>query len=170
MESKFNYTIVGLFVVVLFTGFIGVSFWLSTEGTIKRHVYYSIYVTESVSGLSKQSPVKFNGVDVGYVKDIEINQNNLQEVQIIVSVEADVPINQGTVAVLSSQGLTGIMYVELEAKAPSAPPIKLIAGQPHPIAGNRSACLPGNDRPNPEPCRAILFPHLRTGEMANRMT
>ena len=55
MESRFNYTLVGIFVIGLiflfFTGF----FWLS----IKKHdiVYktYTVYLHEEVSGLSEHS-------------------------------------------------------------------------------------------------------------------
>ena len=71
MEPKVNYTLVGLFIALLGAGIAGGVLWLSQ--TDYRGVYdrYYTYMDESVSGLSNDSSVKYRGVDVGRVKDID---------------------------------------------------------------------------------------------------
>lgn len=141
MEYRVNYTIVGVFVVVLTTAMLSLAFWLTTSGNSKDYTTYAIYMKESVYGLSPQAPVKFNGVTIGYVSQIQLNPHNLQEVRLLVSIEKNVPITQSTVATLKSQGITGITYVGLEAQSPKAPLLSLRPGETYPIIPSTPSLL-----------------------------
>lgn len=134
MESKVNYTAIGLF-VVLFSIAIGlISVWL-TMGLDKPKTYktYLVYTNDSVSGLSIQAPVKFNGVIVGQVIEIELDLQKPQLVKILLNVEEEVPITTGTIASLASQGITGIAFVTLSVKVPDAPTLEREPGEPYPV-------------------------------------
>jgi phospholipid/cholesterol/gamma-HCH transport system substrate-binding protein len=96
--------------------------WLAAGGTFKKKIdFYWAIETESVAGLNQNAPVKYNGVDVGRVHEIRLDPVNPQRVQLLLAMQHGTPIKTDTVAVLKTQGLTGIAYVELSGGATSAP-------------------------------------------------
>src|SRR3989338_738914 len=111
MQGKVNYTVVGVFVVVLTAVLLMTVIWLSTIGHGKLYRTYWVYVHEDVTGLNEESLVRFNGVKVGYVESITLDQQNSKLVKIVLRVEPDVVITTGTYAMLNVQGLTGVVYV-----------------------------------------------------------
>jgi phospholipid/cholesterol/gamma-HCH transport system substrate-binding protein len=129
-----NYAAVGLFVLVLGTGLIAVVLWLASGGAFKQK--YDLYLAiedESVAGLSINAPVKYNGVDVGKVRDIRLEPTNPERVNLLFAIERGTPIMEDTVAVLKTQGLTGIAYVELSGGARDAPLLRATAQAEYPI-------------------------------------
>ncbi len=141
MEPRLSYTAVGLFVLLLAAAFVGGVLWLSS-GTLRRdHVIYHIYMSESVSGLNVDAPVKYRGVDVGRVRAIELVPDGPVQVRIVAAIRRDVPIKADTVATLRVQGLTGIAYVELEGGSREAPPLEALPGQPAPVIPSRPSFL-----------------------------
>jgi len=132
MEPKVNYTVVGTFVITLTTALILGILWFGSNQK-KETITYVAYMNEAVSGLSVQAPVKFNGVDVGTVDSIQLNPNNPQQVELILSINEGTPVNQSTTATLLMQGITGVTYVGLKATKPHAPPIKVFPGNKYPI-------------------------------------
>src|SRR5438874_2702089 len=103
--------VVGLFVVVLTIALVIIFLWLNAIGTQKSYKTYLIYVKEDVTGLTLQSPVRYNGVPVGYVSGIELDPRNPQLVKISVKIEVGTPITTSTVATIQLQGITGVMSV-----------------------------------------------------------
>lgn len=140
MDPKVNYTAVGLYVVLLSMVLAGLVFWLSSEHG-KTYAKYLIYVKEAVSGLTEKAPVKFNGVQVGYVDKIDIDPKDPQAVRIIVKVDETVPITKSTVATLMSQGITGNTYVGLKAKTSNAPILQRHATEPYPVIPSEPSFL-----------------------------
>jgi phospholipid/cholesterol/gamma-HCH transport system substrate-binding protein len=65
--------------------------------------------------------VKYNGVDVGTVRDIQLDPVDPARVRLTFAIREGTPIKTDTEAVLKTQGLTGITYVELEGGSPDAP-------------------------------------------------
>lgn len=78
-------------------------------------------MNESVAGLSIDAPVKFNGVNVGTVKSIDLDPRDPQHVMIKIAVDTRAPVNINTTATLMSQGLTGISYVNLSGGTRNSP-------------------------------------------------
>ncbi|EIJ42463.1 ABC-type transport system involved in resistance to organic solvents, periplasmic component [Beggiatoa alba B18LD] len=113
MDNKANYALVGLFVIILSIVMIASVLWLTVGTEEKVYITYQIYIHESVSGLNVKSPVKYKGVEVGYVHHISLDPNRPDEVQVLLKIEWSTPIRQDTTATLSSQGLTGLAYIEL---------------------------------------------------------
>lgn len=109
-----NYALVGAFVLVLGAVLIGGALWLSSGGTFgTKYDFYLANEDESVAGLNLNAPVKYNGVDVGKVQGIKLDPVNPERVQLTFAIVRGTPIKVDTVAVLKTQGLTGIAYVEL---------------------------------------------------------
>ena len=116
-----NYAVVGGFVLVLGAALIAGVLWLASGGAWqKKYDLYLAMEDESVAGLNLNAPVKYNGVDVGKVQDIRLDAVNPERVRLILAIERGTPIKVDTVAVLRTQGLTGIAYVELRGGAPGA--------------------------------------------------
>ncbi|MFN7098053.1 MAG: MlaD family protein, partial [Gammaproteobacteria bacterium] len=113
-EVTAHYTRVGLFVIMLTVILIIGGLWLSVGLSGKSYNDYVVYMHESVSGLSTKAPVKYNGVEVGYIDHIDLYRKNPQKVRILLAIEEGTPIYNGTRAVLETQGLTGIAYLELK--------------------------------------------------------
>ena len=99
----------------------------------KKYVLYLAILDESVAGLNINAPVKYNGVDVGKVKSIELDPHNPELVQLILAIERGTPIKVDTVAVLKTQGLTGIAYVELDGGAKNAASLIASADDKYPV-------------------------------------
>ena len=129
-----NYAIVGAFVLVLGAVLIAGLLWLASGGMLqKQYDRYLAIVDESVAGLNVNAPVKYSGVDVGKVRNIHLDPGNPQRVILLFAIERGTPIKADTVAVLKTQGLTGIAYVELTGGARDAPPLRASAGSKYPV-------------------------------------
>ena len=128
-----NYPLVGLFVLVLGAALIAGALWLAAGGASpnKYDVFLAV-MEESVAGLNLNAPVKYNGVDVGKVKDIRLDPGNPDRVNLLFAIEHGTPIKVDTVAVLKTQGLTGIAYVELSGGARDSPPLLTSAHSGYP--------------------------------------
>jgi len=129
-----NYTLVGAFVLVLGAALIGGVLWLAAGGAFQKH--YELYLAimeESVAGLNLNAPVKYNGVDVGKVRSIDLDPANPERVNLLFAIERGTPVKADTVAVLKTQGLTGIAYVELSGGARNAPLLAAEAGAEYPV-------------------------------------
>ena len=121
MESRINYTLVGLFVVLLLAGLIAFAFWLGKHGGKQEYDYYYVYMSESVSGLSPDASVKYRGVEVGTVEHIGLNPKNSEEVKLLLKIKHEIPIKVDTTATLKSFGITGLAFIELTGKSKDAP-------------------------------------------------
>lgn len=129
-----NYPLVGAFVLVLGTVLIAGVLWLASGGAFQKT--YDLYLAiedESVAGLNLNAPVKYNGVDVGRVREIRLEPGNPDRVNLLFAIERGTPIKEDTVAVLKTQGLTGIAYVELSGGARDAPALVATAGSAYPV-------------------------------------
>ncbi len=133
METKVNYTLVGAFVIILTAMLVLAIIWLSSGLSLKKYVTYAIYMQESVSGLSIDSSVEFNGVGVGKVKSIELNKENPSLVEVVINIKAETPITQGTYATLTTRGLTGLVYIALKDKGEDTQPLKIMNDEKYPV-------------------------------------
>jgi phospholipid/cholesterol/gamma-HCH transport system substrate-binding protein len=132
MDSKVNYAIVGFFVITLGIALVATILWLSVGLEKKNYQTYQVYIQESVSGLNPKAPVKYRGVEVGYVRDIALVVERPHEVRVLLDIEQAVPIKQDTHAILSIQGLTGLAHIELTGGSLEASPPVRESGQQYP--------------------------------------
>jgi len=132
LESKANYTIVGIAVVLLLFGLITAALWLSEGFDRKTYHDYLVYMEEPVTGLSEGSLIKYNGVKVGLVSSIMLDTNP-QWVKLRLQIEDGTPITVSTVANLIPQGITGTTVLGLSVTSSDLTPLKALPGQPYPI-------------------------------------
>jgi phospholipid/cholesterol/gamma-HCH transport system substrate-binding protein len=129
-----NYTLVGAFVLVLGSVLVAGVLWLASGGAFRQtYDLYRAVEDESVSGLNVNAPVKYNGVEVGKVQEIRLDPANPERVNLLFAIERGTPIKVDTVAVLKTQGLTGIAYFELSGGGRDAPLLRAAAGSRYPV-------------------------------------
>src|SRR6478609_2064065 len=113
METKANYTIVGFFTVMVIVAAFGFVYWMSQYGRSGEMVELVISIPGSANGLSVGSPVRFNGIPVGSVRNLAINSNDPRYSVAVTQVSVEAPVLKSTKATLEIQGLTGAAYIEL---------------------------------------------------------
>jgi len=134
MEEKVNFAVVGIFVLVLSAGLIGGVLWFSSgKSYLKVYDIYQVYMNESVSGLNLNAPVRYHGVEVGRVQKIALAPQNAEQVLLTLGIEHSTPVKVDTVAVLQTQGLTGLAFIDLTGGNRDSPPLKALAGEKYPV-------------------------------------
>lgn len=141
MESNVNYTVVGAFTIALIAAIVIIILWLSAGLTETHYTTYRVYMNEAVTGLSIGGPVKYNGVDVGNVQDIDLNHNNPQQVELLLNIKVGTPITVDTTATLVTQGITGIAYIALISKGSSTTLLRARPGEKYPTIKTRPSLL-----------------------------
>ncbi|MCE8005961.1 MlaD family protein [Aestuariivita sp.] len=122
METKANYVLIGVFTLLGALGALGLVLWLAKVEADRQYAYYDILFSD-VAGLGTASDVRFNGVPVGQVIDLELDETNPSQVRVSIEVDADTPVNSDTVAQLQAQGVTGVSYVALSGGSTAAAPL-----------------------------------------------
>jgi len=133
VDTKANYALIGLFVIVLTAVMAFFFVWLSGLGEHQAYQMYLVYARGGVTGLNVDSPVLYNGVRVGMVAKIELDNSNLQFVKLYLKINSKTPITESTVATLIPQGITGLVYVGLKSQTAGAALLKIEKGQKYPI-------------------------------------
>jgi len=120
MYSRVNYTIVGIFVLLFGAGLVAFTFWLAKYGMHSEYTLYKLEMKESVSGLSKDSTVRFRGVDIGHVSEIRINPDNMEQIEVLLKIRSDVPIKEDMRAHTEMLGITGLLAIEIDGGSNSS--------------------------------------------------
>ena len=142
MEAKVNYTLVGLFVLVLSAAFVGVVFWLYSGGAYQRDYHkYLAYFDESVSGLNLNSAVRFRGVEVGRIVAVGLAADHSGRVRVLMNIAEATPIKEDTIATLKMQGLTGLSAVELSGGSATSKELVKGAGEAYPVIKTKFSLL-----------------------------
>ena len=136
MEREANYVAVGAFVLMVVAMGALFVYWYSDARDQHDFRRYEVYFDGSVSGLAVGGQVRYLGVDVGRVVHVRLDQRAADRVQVIVDIDASAPISAQTLAQLSLQGVTGLLYIDLLLQRPGALPERLmdpIASEHYPV-------------------------------------
>lgn len=129
METRASYTLVGTFVLVLMLGMVGFVIWLAKFDSTVRYTNYEVLFDGSVTGLTADSPVRYLGIPVGSVRQIEIDPFNVDLVRVVVQVDSDTPVKTDSIASIEMQGITGVAYVEIKGGGQDSPDLVPEPGQ-----------------------------------------
>ena len=113
METRANYALVGFFTILVMAAAFGFVYWMSQYGRGGEMASLAIRIPGSANGLSIGSPVRFNGIAVGSVRSLAIDEDDPQFSIALTEVSTSAPVKKSTTAVLEVQGLTGAAYIEL---------------------------------------------------------
>ncbi len=120
METKANYALIGLFTLGVIGAAFGFVWWFSAATRGSEKIGYRVVFQGSVSGLSRGSLVRFNGLRVGEVTEISLVSEDPRLVQSFIEVDPKTPIKTDTRARLEFQGLTGVANIQLTGGSPEA--------------------------------------------------
>jgi len=133
MEREANYTAVGAFVLLIVTMAGLFVYWYAGSSDARNYKRFEIYFEGSVSGLNRGSTVRYLGVEVGRVVAIRIDKRAADRVQVIADIDSQTPISKDTLASLSLQGVTGLLYIDLLANADPKRRIEPVPSEQYPV-------------------------------------
>jgi phospholipid/cholesterol/gamma-HCH transport system substrate-binding protein len=90
----------------------------------KRDNYNILYKDTSVNGLQIGSHVKYHGINIGRVDDINIDKDDIRNVIVAVSIKEGTPIKTDVTATLVPVGITGLMQIEISGGSLEAQNLK----------------------------------------------
>jgi phospholipid/cholesterol/gamma-HCH transport system substrate-binding protein len=133
MDRNTNYVVVGAFVLLVIGMAVSFVYWYTDQRDKRTYQHYEIYYDGTVSGLTAGSPVRYLGVDVGKVARIMLDPKNRKRVEVLADIEDTAPLDTRTLALLSLQGVTGLLFIDLEEdpKATSKGPLPM--GERYPV-------------------------------------
>jgi phospholipid/cholesterol/gamma-HCH transport system substrate-binding protein len=149
METRANYVLVGGCVLGALAAIAAFIFWLGASRLSHQEDTYYTYFAGSVAGLSAGSPVRYRGVPVGTVGNIEIDSDNIELIRVTLKMNAGTPVKIDTVASLEMAGITGGSYIELSGGTQGSPRLKEPDDDKIPIITAKNSSLQAlvNDAP-----------------------
>jgi phospholipid/cholesterol/gamma-HCH transport system substrate-binding protein len=133
MDREANYVAVGAFVLLMLVLGAGFVLWYSDSADGEAEKRYEIYFDGSVSGLSEGSTVRYLGVVVGRVLRIGIDPRDARRVRIVADIREDAPVTADTVARLTLQGVTGLLFVDIRPRDPTSIPPPVVESLKFPV-------------------------------------
>ncbi len=114
MEVKAKYMLVGSTVSILSIMLVVAMIWLSEMGGHNDTRKYTIYFEKySLAGLQEDSAVTMKGIRVGKVAKLKISQGNIEQVKVIIELDAGTPVKTDTEAIIKRNLLTGLAHIDL---------------------------------------------------------
>jgi phospholipid/cholesterol/gamma-HCH transport system substrate-binding protein len=133
MDRDANYVAVGAFVLLVVAMAVSFVFWYTDQQDKRSYQRYEIYFDGSVSGLTAGSQVRYLGVDVGRVVRIMLDPQQRKRVLVIADIDSTAPIDGRTLASLSLQGVTGLLFIDLQQDKDGMASGSLAQGQQYPV-------------------------------------
>ncbi len=123
METRANYVLIGSFTLTVIAAAFGFVLWFQSLHTTKARSPLRIVFEGPAAGLRNGGSVNFNGIRVGEV--ISVKLDNPRRVVALAMVENNAPIRKDTLVGLEFQGLTGVAAISLKGGEEAAPPVPL---------------------------------------------
>src|SRR5215831_1361581 len=120
METRANYVLIGLFTLAVIAAAFGFVLWFQSLHTAKARSALRIVFEGPATGLRNGGNVNFNGIRVGEVVSVKLD--NPRRVVALAMVENSAPIRKDTLVGLEFQGLTGVAAISLKGGEEAAPP------------------------------------------------
>jgi phospholipid/cholesterol/gamma-HCH transport system substrate-binding protein len=121
METRANYVLIGAFTLAVIAAAFGFVLWFQSLHTTKLRSPLRVVFEGPASGLRNGGSVNFNGIRIGEV--ISVKLDNPRRVVALAMVENSAPIRKDTMVGLEFQGLTGVAAISLKGGEASAPPV-----------------------------------------------
>src|SRR6201987_1488010 len=123
METRANYVLIGAFTLAVIAAAFGFVLWFQSLHTTKARSPLRIIFEGPAAGLRNGGSVNFNGIRVGEV--ISVKLDNPRRVVALAMVENSAPIRKDTLVGLEFQGLTGVAAISLKGGEEAAPSVPL---------------------------------------------
>jgi len=112
METKANYVLIGAFTLAVVAAAFGFVFWFQNLGAAAQRTPLRIVFEGAASGLRTGGNVNFNGIKIGEVTSIKLDDP--KRVVVIAAVDKSAPIRKDSLVGLEFAGLTGVSSISLK--------------------------------------------------------
>ena len=135
METRANFVLIGSFTLAVIAAAFGFVLWFQSLHTTKARSPLRIVFEGPASGLRNGGSVNFNGIRVGEVVSVKLD--NPRRVVALAMIENNAPIRKDTLVGLEFQGLTGVAAISLKGGEESEVPqgnghaAFVVDGSPH---------------------------------------
>ena len=123
METRANFVLIGSFTLAVIAAAFGFVLWFQSLHATKARSPIRIVFEGPASGLRNGGSVNFNGIRIGEVVSVKLD--NPRRVVALAMVENNAPIRKDTLVGLEFQGLTGVAAISLKGGEETAPPVPL---------------------------------------------
>lgn len=118
METRAHYVLVGAITLGIFILTAVFALWLARANFNAEYRVYDIVFDGPVRGLVKGGEVRFNGIKVGEITELELDRQDPSKVVARIRVDSATPVRTSSEARLESVGLTGVNLIQLSAGDP----------------------------------------------------
>lgn len=133
MEKSANYFIVGLFTTGSIVAIVLFLVWLASPRDERKFEFYTVEFLDSISGLEEGSNVEYKGVKVGKVMKLRLAEGNDELIYVDIGVEKGTPVSAHTKVTLETQGITGLVRIEMATENSDREPPQMKEGQRYPV-------------------------------------
>ncbi|MFM9865005.1 MAG: MlaD family protein [Micropepsaceae bacterium] len=141
METRAHHLLIGSFAIGITLLTILFLFWIGRFEFDQQFQIYDLKFEGSVSGLSKAGDVLYNGIKVGEVIKIEIDEDNPNNVLVRIQVGRTTPVKEDSYARLETLGLTGVAAIQIAGGGPKSNPLVAEEGQRYPVIQTKSSII-----------------------------
>jgi phospholipid/cholesterol/gamma-HCH transport system substrate-binding protein len=120
METKANFFLNAVLVLLVLAGIVGFVHWFETGSVTGRGATYHVVFQGSVGGLVKGADVELNGMKIGEVSDLRFDETNPKHILATIAVDSDAPLRTDTQIRLRFGTVTGVAWIELRGGDPRA--------------------------------------------------
>jgi phospholipid/cholesterol/gamma-HCH transport system substrate-binding protein len=140
VETRAAHIAVGAFVLLLVAGITIFVIWLG-KAEQAEVAFYEIKFAGNVTGLQTDNVVRYRGIPVGRVRDVRIDPQNFNLVQVVIEVAKGTPITEDSVASLEMQGITGVTYIQISGGSPDSTLLPQTREPPYPRLASKPSKL-----------------------------
>ncbi|TAJ35919.1 MAG: MCE family protein [Reyranella sp.] len=145
MERKSPYVLIGAAMIAFIVAVAGFVVWKLRAGDQTAYVYYDIFFSGDVQGLTKDSPVFYRGLRVGRVFSIKLTKRTdiqrstgrerlSEKIEVTVAVDKEIGIPERSYAVFEKPFITGSPFIQIVGRVDvdQVKPKKKLGEKPYP--------------------------------------
>ena len=113
MERNVSYSAIGFLFIATMFFILAFIFWGDKINSDSGYKTYYLYSQKEI-GVREDSPIRYQGINIGRVKKIGFKKDNIGTVQVDMLIDKNIPIRKDAYIVADSQGLAGINFLSLK--------------------------------------------------------
>lgn len=133
MEKTAKYFTVGVFMTCAIFALVGFLIWLASPRDEENYAFYTVEFADSIDGLAEGADVQYKGVKVGKVIKTYLVKNSKSLVHVDIGIDKRTPVRAHTKVTLQTQGITGLVKMEMSTRDDDAEKPQKTAGGKYPL-------------------------------------
>jgi phospholipid/cholesterol/gamma-HCH transport system substrate-binding protein len=141
MERHASYALVGIISTALLVAAIVFVVWLGGSRLGGSDDPYRIIFHGPVRGLSVGAEVQFNGIKVGQIERIRLDEEDPNRVVTDIILTRGTPVRTDSLASTETQGISGVSIVQISAGTPAKPLLRKASQKRRPVIQSKPNAL-----------------------------